>query len=103
MRHLFAFRNGIMPGSSRWTSAPNERKSRAPVGEMFSIVCPWKNSVNPQIVFYAVCNEIKSATHDNGSPPIQKVFSRASHDGLQVAILFARWMFTSGGDNPRVS
>src|SRR5436309_10408960 len=33
--HSVALRKGITPGSRRWTSAPRDRKSRAPSGRMF--------------------------------------------------------------------
>ena len=33
--HTQALRNGIMPGSSRWTSAPRETTSKAPLAGIF--------------------------------------------------------------------
>src|SRR5207247_2110593 len=36
--HSAALRKGMMPGSSRWTRAPRESRSRSPLGRMFK---PW--------------------------------------------------------------
>src|SRR5271168_465099 len=39
MLHSVAFRNGTIPGSSRWTSAPSAKKSSAPSPRIFSLPC----------------------------------------------------------------
>src|SRR5664279_2885431 len=42
IEHSCALRKGTMPGSRRWTSAPSDRKSSAPVGLMFSGLLMWE-------------------------------------------------------------
>ena len=45
-----AFRNGTMPGSRRWISAPSARKSTAPVGGILSEAVITKRTVADQSV-----------------------------------------------------
>jgi hypothetical protein len=50
MSQCEALRNGMMPGSRRWTSAPRDRKSNAPDLGMFRPVLIVQFSFNLQVI-----------------------------------------------------